>query len=199
MAEIKSTLEKVLERAATMGKATKAEIESEEYERSGMRLAAEFLRNDLDGLNQALADFPEPQKQAVLKGLIDVLLRNVVLPRDDQQKDLANKAMAGLLQLGGGAGDLKSILGDLKNILGHYLQTKEQTYRQLEAAFSQQVEQLQSAVAQQTGMKTRLSAAQHPKFQEEWQRIQGSLNDQYGRAIEQHKTLLRQRLQMRRG
>ena len=43
MAEIKSTMELVMERAARMGRASEEEIEREELRREGMRLAAGFL------------------------------------------------------------------------------------------------------------------------------------------------------------
>jgi len=49
MAEIKSTLEKVLERAASMGRASQEEIQAEEKVREGMRLAADYLQErDID-------------------------------------------------------------------------------------------------------------------------------------------------------
>ena len=41
MAEIKSTLEKVLERAAAMGRASKEEIQADEEVKNGMRMAAD--------------------------------------------------------------------------------------------------------------------------------------------------------------
>ncbi len=44
MAEIKSTLEKVLERAAAMGHATREEITAEERVKDGMRMGADYLR-----------------------------------------------------------------------------------------------------------------------------------------------------------
>jgi hypothetical protein len=36
----------------------------------------------------------------------------------------------------------------------------------------------------------KLQPAQHPKFQEEWNRLKVELNNQYGRALEQHKQML---------
>jgi len=56
------------------------------------------------------------------------------------------------------------------------------------------MEIMEQSVARQTGVKVRLDASQHPKFQEQWQKVQVDLNGQYGRALEQHKALLKQRL-----
>jgi hypothetical protein len=43
-------------------------------------------------------------------------------------------------------------------------------------------------------MKMKLQPSQHPKFAEEWQRIQVELNDQYGRAVEQYKEFIAKQL-----
>lgn len=194
MAEIKSTMEKVMERIAGLGVASRAELDAEENIKKGMRLAAEYLRGDNIDLTQGMTQVPAAELPAVSKGLLQALLRNIVLPRNDQQRQLAEKAIEGVLQLGKKASDLVAVVHDMRTIIDHYHKKKEQVYKQLETGFSQQAQYMQQAMAQQTGMKMRVDASQLPKFQEEWQRVQASLNDQYGRVLEQHKELLAQRL-----
>jgi len=192
MAEIKSTMDLVMERLARMDLDDAPDPEDEERAKEGMRLAAEFLRDpafDMAGaLQERRADRP------LLRGVVDALLRNVVLPRDEHQQENARRAMEGLLAAGGHAGDLAGACQDLQNILGRYLEHRKQLRQQLEEAFAGQMAQLEMAVAQETGMHARLDPSQHPKFQEEWQRLVGDLDDQYGRAVEQYKDLIRQRL-----
>ncbi len=192
MAEIKSTMDLVMERLARMDLDSAPDLDEEEQVKEGMRLAAEFLRDPTSDLAAALEG--RRGERPLLRGLVDALLRNVVLPRDDQQQANARRAMEGLLATGGHAGDLAGACADLQNILGRYLEHRQQLRQQLEDAFTGQMAQLEMAVAQETGMHARLDPSQHPKFQEEWQRVVGELDDQYGRAIEQYKDLIRQRL-----
>jgi hypothetical protein len=101
MAEIKSTLEKVLERAATMGNATRDEFAAEERVKDGMRMGADYLRGKEVDFSNAL----EQTNDSVLikKGVVQAFLRNITLPRDDDQ-ERAEMAMQGLLELGKGTG-----------------------------------------------------------------------------------------------
>jgi hypothetical protein len=190
MAEIKSTLEKVLERAASMGSASREEIQAEEKAKEGMRMAAEYLQ-------EKEIDFSAAQETTnasvlVRKGMVQVFLRNITLPpTDDKQR--AERAMQGLLNLGKSSGDLITICKEIKGILDHYQQHKKEIRRQVEDAFRQQMEQ---AIAQQTGQKglgMKADPVLHPKFQEEWSRIREDLNGQYNQALDQHKKILAQR------
>jgi len=194
MAEIKSTLELVLERAAAMGRASKEDMEAEELVKEGMRLGGEYIRTGKGTLEELLSEVLPSRLPQVKKGVLATLLRNIILPKNDEQQTLAEKAIQGVMQLSGRATDLAALLKDLKQILIHYRQTKDQVYKRLEAEFSQQMEIMEQSVARQTGVKVRLDASQHPKFQEQWQKVQVDLNGQYGRALEQHKALLKQRL-----
>jgi hypothetical protein len=190
MAEIKSTLEKVLERAASMGRASQEEIQAEEKVREGMRMAAEYLQENEIDFSRARETTGDAA--LILKGVIQVFLRNIALPRDDNQQR-AERAMQGLLDLNKGSGDLMTICKEMKSILNHYQQHKKEVRRQVEDAFRQQMEH---ALANQTGQKglgMKVDPVLHPKFQEEWSRIKTDLNSQYNETLEQHKKLVAQR------
>ncbi|MBW2466786.1 MAG: hypothetical protein JRF02_05745 [Deltaproteobacteria bacterium] len=190
MAEIKSTLEKVLERAASMGHATREEIAAEEKVRDGMRMGADYLQ----GREVDFAGALEPTNESVLvkRGLVQVFLRNIVLPQDDD-RERAERAMQGLLDLGQGSGDLVSIFTDMKGVLDHYLQHKKEIRQQVEDAFRQQLEQAMVQQTGQAGLGMKVDPTLHPKFQEEWSRIKSDLDAQYNQALEQHKNLVKQR------
>ena len=190
MAEIKSTLEKVMERAASMGRASQEEIQSEEKVKEGMRMAADYLQGkevDFSGILEATG-----VSALVKKGLVQVFLRNITLPRDDEGQR-AEKAMQGLLELAKGSGDLVSVFRDMKGILEHYQQHKKEIHQQVEEAFRQQMEQ---ALTQQTGQKglgMKMDPRMHPKFQEEWSKVKADLDGQYNQVLQQHKELVAQR------
>jgi hypothetical protein len=191
MAEIKSTLEKVMERAASMGHATQEEIAAEERVKDGMRMSADYLQGKEVDFSSAL----EPTSSSVLvkRGLVQVFLRNIVLPRDEDQQR-TERAIQGLLALGKESGDLLSIFKDMKGILENYQQHKKEIYQQVEDAFRQQMEQsLDQQTGQQAGLGMKVDPALHPKFQAEWSRIKADLDTQYNQALGQHKDLVAQR------
>lgn len=194
MAEIKSTMEKVMERAARMGGGPAVDLGAEERMKDGMRLGASYLRGEAADLAERLANLDAAARAQVQRGVVQTLLRNIFLPRDNDQIAQASKAMEGLVAVGQADGELLMVCSEMKKILDHYLQHRDQLKQQLEGQFVRQMEMMEKTLAQQTGMAMKLSPAQHPKFQEEWQRLQAELNQQYGRALEQHKQLIEQRL-----
>mgnify|MGYP001362383353 CR=1 FL=1 len=197
MAEIKSTMEMVLERAARMAAGAEEgnNYLGEEQIKEGMRLGAAFMRGE-PGLSERLTTLPEAEKGAVRKGAVQAMLRNIFLAREVEKQELADKAMHGLVEIGQGDGELLKILAEMKKILDGYRQHGEQLKEQLEAQFSQQMAVMEQNLAKQTGQAMKLQPSQHPKFQEEWARIQGQLNEQYGKALQQLKDLVENHLAM---
>ncbi len=195
MAEIRSTMDLVLERAARMGKASAEELEQEDTRKQGMKLAAEFLDNKIDNLMNSLSELPGEKQMAVRQGMVEVLLRNIFLPRGETAKERTDKAAKGIIELGGGAGDLSSICAEMQHILGQYNQHREQLKTQLEEQVRVQYEQL---LAQQGNGMPRDSMnpelALQAKVKEEWARLETELSDQYNQALEQHKSTLKERL-----
>jgi len=191
MAEIKSTMEKVLERAARLeAEQTGADLHDEDEMKEGMRAAAAYMREEDTDLAAELEKCRPETRANFIKGVAESLLLNIILPREEDQLERAELAMNGLVRIGRNHQDLLAIFGDLTKILDQYRQHREQLKEQLEANFAQQMPQLEAAMAQKTGMTMKLKPSQHPKYQEEWQRILDDLNGQYGRAIEQHKQMV---------
>ncbi len=185
MAEIRSTLEMVLERAARMeAEASSGRVSGEEKEKEGMRLAAAFMRGESVDL---LAPTGGPEALHCKRGMVAALLRNILLPRHGEELAQAEKAMEGLMALARGVAELAPVFPEMKSILERYQSHQEQLKKQLEDQFAQQMAMMEKTLAQQTGMKMKLQPAQHPKFAEEWQRIRVELQDQYGRALNQYK------------
>lgn len=194
MAEIKSTMDMVMERAARMAAgAGDSDYLGEERLKEGMRLGAAFMRGET-GLSEKLGALPPAEKALVRKGAVQSLLRNIFLAREAEKQALADKAMHGLVEVGQGDGELLQVLGEMKKILDGYRQHGEQLKEQLEAQFSQQMAMMEQTMAKQTGMAMKLQPSQHPKFQEEWARIQGQLNEQYGKALQQIKDMVEHHL-----
>jgi hypothetical protein len=194
MAEIKSTLELVMERAAKMGMASKEEIKAGETKQEGMKQAALFLREEGVDLGKVLMEYQPADQMVIRNGMASTLLRNIVLPREAEQQKSVEKALQGLLQVSQGDSELAAAFGDMKSIMARYIEHRDQLRQQLEDQFAQQMQMMEQNLAKQTGMKMKLAPSQHPKFQEEWLKVQTELNGQYGKAINQYKALIEQRL-----
>ncbi|MDF1579058.1 MAG: hypothetical protein RQ753_09845 [Desulfurivibrionaceae bacterium] len=191
MAEIRSTMDMVMERAARLeAEQGGADPRGEDEIKEGMRAAAAYMREEEIDLAAALERRRSEAKADFITGVAEGLLRNITLPREEEQLDKAGLAMNGLVQVGRNHQDLLAICGDLTKILDQYRQHRQQLKEQLEAGFAQQMPQLEAAMAQKTGMAMKLKPSQHPRYQEEWQRALDDLNGQYGRAIEQHKQMV---------
>jgi hypothetical protein len=190
-------MDMVMERAARMSAgAAEDDYLVEEQIKEGMRLGAAYLRGEGAGLGERLVAMTPAELGAVRKGAVQAMLRNIFLARQAEKQAVAEKAMQGLLEIGQGDGELLKILAEMKKILDGYRQHGEQLKEQLEAQFSQQMAMMEQNLAKQTGMAMKLQPSQHPKFQEEWARIQAQLNEQYGQALQQLKDLVAQHLAM---
>ncbi len=194
MAEIRSTLDLVMERAARMGKASSEELAREEARKKGMHLAAEYLDNGSGSPTEILAAQPPQEQMTIRSGMLEALLRNIILPRDDMARQRSEKAVRGILELGGGAGDLEAICREMQHITGQYGQHRRQLRQQLEEQVRMQYEQLLAQQPELSRENIRIDPTRQPKFQEEWSRVKAELDSQYNQALEQHKDLLRQRL-----
>jgi len=192
MAEIKSTLDMVLERAARIAAESDAQEESgEDTVKEGMRLAAAFLNQpDGDSLTATLAGQNAAKRKALRQGMVQALLRNIVLPRDEALKERSELAIKGILDLmaASGGAAVTGVCAELGQLLGQYGKYKAQMTQQLEDALLGQLEQQYTARGLQP--PARLTAAMHPKYKDELARLLLDLNGQYGQAMDQRKEVI---------
>jgi hypothetical protein len=191
MAEIKSTMEKVLERAAKMAAGAGDKDTGEDLDKLGMRMAAAFLNEKGTSLIEDLLKQPAAGQMSVRAGMAKTLLRNIVLPRDKELVETGTKALQGLLDLGQSDGELSTICTEIQKLLGQYNQHKEQLKQQLENAIRTQLEQKTRG---KTAGQVTMNPAMHPQYQEEWSRMLTDMNTQYNQALDQRKNMIRQRL-----
>jgi hypothetical protein len=193
MAEIKSTMEKVLERAAQMAAAADNGANTEDLDRLGMRMAAEYLSKSDESLLKALKKQPAENQMAIRAGMARTLLRNIVLPRDKDLIETGNKALQGLIELSQSSRDISSVCSEIHKILGQYNQHKEQMKQQLDQAIRAQLEQKMGERGEKLSGQVAINPAMHPQYQEEWARMQSDLNNQYNQALDQRKNMIQQR------
>jgi len=193
MAEIKSTMDMVMERAARMAARSVGQPDSQESERTGMRLAAEYIALASDDLGQALTGQEATEQMAVRRGMARGLMRNIVLPRDESLMATSLRALEGLAGMEQSAADVVAICAELKQILEQYNQHKEQVRKQLEDAVRAQLEQKLGPQESLAGGRMSMDPVMHPMYQKEWVRMLADLNLQYNQALDQRKEQLSQR------
>lgn len=193
MAEIRSTLDMVMERAARMAERAEDVPADQAIEQKGMRLVAEFLDGKKSGLTELLQQEAAAEQMAMRRGMAKALLRNVVLPRDEFLMERSNAALAGLLDLSGQAGDVGSVCKELQQLLEQYSQHKEQTRQQLDDAIRAQLaQQLQAQMGTDNELPA-IDPTMHPQYRKEWEQAKSNLNEQYNQAFDQRKDILMQR------
>ena len=192
MAEIRSTMDMVMERAAKMAAEAKNEVTDDSTVKEGMRLAAEYLKNPQGKLVDVLQQQDQKKQIPLLQGISDTLLRNIVLPRDENLLEASLKALAIIADLS--PGEVSTICQELQQILEQYSQHKEQMQTQLDDAIRSQLEQQLIQQGTQITEEMTINPTMHPQYAQEQDKMLSSLNGQYNEALDQRKALIRQRL-----
>ncbi len=192
MAEIRSTIDMVMERAAKMAAESKGETRGGDAVREGMRLAAEYLQSGEGDLHALLQKRVKEEQPAILRGMTDTLLRNIVLPRDEFLLESSTRALAAVAELA--PGDTTSTCQELQQILNQYSQHKEQMQQQLDDAIRAQLEQKLAQQGTQLTEDMNINPAMHPQYREELEKMLTNLNNQYNEALDQRKEMIRRQL-----
>lgn len=193
--EIKSTLEIALEKAERIGKASKEELELFQIKEKAQKLSAKFLRDELpdfeEKLTELLKDKSSQQKKVVYQSIVDVFLKNIVLPKYEYQLDDAKKALEGLKKIFKKVSEISKLCQQLETLLREYLMHKEAIYNELLRRFNAGVSALEKALSNQLGAEVKVNVEEHPQFKEEWNKIKEKLDEEYGKQLEYFKNLFR--------
>jgi len=185
-------MDMVMERAAKMAAEAKNEVTDDSTVKEGMRLAAEYLKNPQGKLVDVLQQQDQKKQIPLLQGISDTLLRNIVLPRDENLLEASLKALAIIADLS--PGEVSTICQELQQILEQYSQHKEQMQTQLDDAIRSQLEQQLIQQGTQITEEMTINPTMHPQYAQEQDKMLSSLNGQYNEALDQRKSLIRQRL-----
>ncbi|MCD6489446.1 MAG: hypothetical protein J7K20_01800 [Thermodesulfobacterium sp.] len=193
--EIKSTLEIALEKAEKIGKASKEELETFKLKEEAQRLAAKFLRNEISNFEEKVKEFLKDknpqQKKIIYQGMVDVFLKNVVLPSYEYQLEDIKKTLDGLQTLFKNVPELSKICQQLEKLIKEYYTHKEAIYNELVKRFNTSIEALEKTLSDQLGTEVKVSVEEHPQFKEEWSKIKTKLDEEYGKQLEYFKNIFK--------
>jgi Family of unknown function (DUF6657) len=193
MAEIRSTLDMVMERAERMANRAADVPMEQQMEERGMRLLVEFMNGNHPDLNALLQAEDPAVQMPIRKGMATGILRNIVLPRDEDLLKSSAAALTTIQQLAEQDAEISSICTELSQILDQYTGHKDQLKQQLaDNIRTQLAQQLQQQTGEMPDLKS-IDPTMHPQYQKEWDKARSDLNDQYAQALEQRKDILLQR------
>jgi len=187
--EIKSALEIAMEKAEKLGEVTEEERLKWKYVPEGEKLAARYLKQDLN-LVVELSRYEENAKKHVIEGAKDILIRNINLPRNNLARKNNKRALDGLKILKSDKVGVENVYSRIRRIFDHYIeqgeQQKKQAYESLKTEFETRMQQ---AVKQQLGSFAgiKIDVERQPQFQEEWRKLQAQLDLQYIKLLDEYK------------
>ena len=189
MGDIKSAAEIAREKVEELEKATDEERLKWKYVPEGEKLAARYLKQNLNLVAQ-LGNYEEKVLGYIKEGASEILIRNINLPKSDLARRANKKAMEGLKTLKNDKVGVENIFSQMRNIFKHYAEQGEQQRRQAYASLKAEFEtKVQQAMQQQLGplMGMKIDVEKQPQFQEEWRRLQIQLDSQYTRLLDEYK------------
>jgi ElaB/YqjD/DUF883 family membrane-anchored ribosome-binding protein len=183
MGEIRSSIEIAMEKADRLGRTTKEELETEKLSDRGRRIVARYMQGEIEGLKAGLSDISKNEMPLVLKGATEILLRNIVLPRDKDQWPGIIKALSGFAELKGSQAN--HIIPRIEQLLKSYEQTRDQYYEQLKMQMEDHLGGIRQAISQQygTAIASKIDVNSLPEFQKEWSHISVEIADQFEQQL----------------
>ena len=188
MGEMKSAWQIAMEKADKLGKVSPDELNSIKYVPEGNRLASQFLIDEKMDLSGDIAKVqPHEAVKFVKKGAEEILLRNIGLPRNDEETRRTNRSMAGLRSIKENKKQLESIFGLINNLVNQYKLALQQTYSEFKKNAEVTVQQATRNMRPQRGDQMSPDQRIQLQLQEEWRQIHSELDAQYEKAMEEHK------------
>ena len=187
--EIKSALEIAMEKVEKLGGVTEDERLKWKYIPEGEKLAARYLKQDLNLLAQ-LGQYEENARKYITEGAGDILIRNINLPKNDLVRRNNKRAMDGLKTLKNDKASVENVYSRMRRIFDHYIEQGEQQRKQAYESLKTEFEaKIQEAVKQQLGSFAgiKIDIESQPQFQEEWRKLQAQLDLQYIKLLDEYK------------
>jgi uncharacterized phage infection (PIP) family protein YhgE len=190
---MKSAWQIAMEKADKLGKVSPDELNSIKYVPEGNRIASQFLQDEKTDLLSELAKFPADDAARFIKnGIDEILVRNITLPRNDEDIRKTNRAMAGLRLIKEDKKQLESILGLVNTLVNQYQAALQQTYAEFKKKAEVTIQQASRTTRPQRGDQMPLEQKLQLQLQEEWREVHSQLDTQYDKALDEHRRKIRE-------
>ncbi len=193
MDRIKSAFEKAMERAEQLAPPTEEERLEWKWGPEGKRLAGAFMESKAD-LAKEVGKVEQPARRYLLKGLIDVLVETLRIPKNEPTLESNERTLEALMQLMGAP--MKEIAERIRYVCTQYLQFYPQQSQEAFEKLKPMVQsQLEQALRQQTGTQGPVDLGPieaRPEFQAQWMKVLAQLEDPYESHLREFRQQIRQ-------
>jgi hypothetical protein len=189
MSDIRSARDIALEKADQVGEATEEDRLRWKYEPLGTELAAKYLKDDAN-LVVELRKYDEKARPYVVRGAMDVLTRNLDLPRSENVKKVNRRIMDGVKLLKTDKVGVENVYSKIRYLFNHYAQEGEQQRKQSYETLKRELQnRIQQAMQQQMNplMGTKIDVEKQPVFQQEWRKMLLQLDAAYISHLNEYK------------
>jgi hypothetical protein len=194
MADIRSAREIALEKVGQIGEATPEERLTWKYKPEGELLAGRYLKDD-ENLVAALGHFEDKVRPYVKAGAAEVLIRSIVLPKNDFVKNMNRKAMDGIRTLKNDKAQVENIFSRMRQLFAHYADQGEKQKKQALQSLKMDFEaRLRPEIEKQLGTLggANVDVERLPQFQQEYRKVLNQLDSQYLVLLKDYKDALTQ-------
>ncbi len=193
MSEMKSALERAMERAERLGAASDEDRRRWKYIPEGEKLAGLWLKDEGDLFGE-VEKYDEGARPVVIEGAQGILVNSIDLPRNEHLKKVTRKAMEAIKEFKRDKVAVENVYTKLRRVFSHFEQEGEQQKRQAYEAVKRDVEaKMQQSMQQQTGTAApmKIDVESQPQFQQEWRRTLTQLESQYLTLLEEYRQEIR--------
>jgi len=192
MDRIKSAFEKAMERAEQLDPPTEEERLEWKWGPKGKRLAGEFIKSKAD-LAKEVERVEQPYRRYLLKGIIDVLVETLRIPKSEPELQSNERTLEALVQLMGMP--MKEMAERLRYVWTQYLQFYPQQSQEAFEKLKPMVQsQLEQALRQQTGTQGPVDLGPieaRPEFQAQWMRALAQMEEPYENHLREFRQQIR--------
>ena len=186
MTHIRSALEIALEKTDGI-KSDKSSLAAAEGKEEGKKLASAFFQDPGMDLAGALKNLAKEKLPAVKEGFFQIILANLVLPRDEADIKKLDAIAGALGILTGKKADIASLSTQLAGFFRQWLDDKKHLDEALRQQLGPLLKQKEAQIAQQYGRPVRIDPRTDPDYMKAYNTNMGSLEERYAGALAQAK------------
>ncbi|MDD4876488.1 MAG: hypothetical protein PHQ86_05095 [Dehalococcoidales bacterium] len=189
MSDIKSAFEIANEKIKNLSAVTEEERMKWKYIPEGERLAARYLEEDCNLLNE-IKQYDKVSGQYVRAGASEILIRYIMMPKDDLIIKRNKYVMEGIKDLKVNKIAVENVYSNIRRIFSHYTEQGEQQRKQAYESLKNEFETKMQQIAQQQlgiAMTGKINVERQPQFQEEWRKLQNQIDSQYLQLLNEYK------------
>ncbi len=200
MGEIKSALEKALERVSDI-RAEKSRVTDKNITDEGRKAAFRYIEQDgisLEEIGVMVKKYQTADGNRYTEGIVKVITANLVMP---ESSDYSTERIGRIGELGMlCAGDrdfapyLQEIFDQIGSFFNQYKSNKEELKEALKKQIEPQLMEKRAAVAEKLGMEVEINPESDPDFQKALRKAGKELLDQYERVLEEIREEIRSKL-----